>query len=146
MIRFALALLIMAAPAAAFAQAAGEAKPAETATEPPAPLPGPQLSPDDPAPYDTELLRLATVLGSLHYLRNLCGDEGNAWREEMNAILRDGAVEGQRKRRMIAAFNDGYRAFSSSYVKCSQQAADAAEAYRVEGAALASQIVQRFRN
>ena len=27
------------------------------------------------APYEQNLLRLAEVLGSLHYLRNLCGEQ-----------------------------------------------------------------------
>ena len=35
-----------------------------------------------------ELQRLAEILGALHYLRGICGNnEGNKWRSEMQALL-----------------------------------------------------------
>ncbi len=39
------------------------------------------------APFEQPLMRLAEVLGSLHYLRNLCGETGNQWRDEMEQLL-----------------------------------------------------------
>ena len=39
------------------------------------------------APFEQPLMRLAEVLGSLHYLRNLCGEAGNQWRNEMEQLL-----------------------------------------------------------
>ena len=39
------------------------------------------------APYDERLSRLSEVLGSIHYLRNLCGDASNDWREQMETLL-----------------------------------------------------------
>jgi uncharacterized protein (TIGR02301 family) len=101
---------------------------------------------DEPAPFDTDMARLSNVLGALHYLRNICGETGNEWRIEMDALLTDGRYEGERRKRMTAAFNDGYRAFSGTYFTCSPRAAAAAEEYRREGAALAANIVSRFRN
>ena len=41
-----------------------------------------------PPAYDGQMLRLAEVLGSLHYLRELCGaKEGQVWREEMQKLI-----------------------------------------------------------
>ena len=34
------------------------------------------------------LMRLAEVLGSLHYLRNLCGEKGNQWRPRWSSCWR----------------------------------------------------------
>ncbi|KAG1648813.1 hypothetical protein GQR58_029548 [Nymphon striatum] len=39
------------------------------------------------APYDSRLQRLSEVLGSVHYLRNLCGEESNQWRDQMSGLL-----------------------------------------------------------
>ena len=39
------------------------------------------------APFDGDLQRLAEILGSLHYLRGLCGaNEGTKWRDQMQAL------------------------------------------------------------
>ena len=38
-------------------------------------------------PFDAGLMRLAEVLGSLHFLRNLCGEKGDAWRGVMEKLL-----------------------------------------------------------
>ncbi len=50
---------------------------------------------EPPAPiYEAKLLRLSEILGSLSFLRDLCGDsDGPAWRAEMNvAACRGGAA------------------------------------------------------
>ena len=40
------------------------------------------------APYDGDLVRLAEILGALHYLRNVCGaNEGQKWRNQMQALI-----------------------------------------------------------
>ena len=46
------------------------------------------------------LERLAEILGSLHYLRGVCGaNEGNKWRNEMQAIMDAEAPSGPRRTR-----------------------------------------------
>jgi uncharacterized protein (TIGR02301 family) len=137
----ALAALIVWPFSAALGQQAGSPAPDPAAAPPVAPT----LLPDEPAAFDGDLARLSTILGSLHYLRNLCGETGNQWRDEMDGILRDGALDGERRRRMISAFNNGYRSFSTTYTSCSARAAQAGERFRLEGAALAAQIATRFR-
>ena len=50
-----------------------------------APMPA---APAAPAAYMKPLERLSTILGSVHYLRSLCGaDDAESWRERMNALL-----------------------------------------------------------
>ena len=39
------------------------------------------------APFEPGLMRLAEILGSLHFLRNLCGEKGDQWRIEMEKLL-----------------------------------------------------------
>ncbi|WP_132518054.1 TIGR02301 family protein [Rhizobium sp. BK376] len=130
------ALVVAAGPA--FAQP--KADTATVATPPP--------DIERPAPYDDDLLRLAEVLGSVHYLRNLCnpGKEDH-WRAEMQQLLdSETKDEPKRKERLTAAFNRGYRSFASVYTDCTQQAIVAEERYRNEGATLATEITARFGN
>ena len=43
---------------------------------------------DAAAPFDGDLQRLAEILGTLHYLRGICGsNEGAKWRNEMQALI-----------------------------------------------------------
>ncbi len=99
-------------------------------------------------PYDEKLARLAEVLGSVHYLRTLCKAPGaDEWRADMQQLL-DSETNGepQRKEKLTAAFNRGYRAFASVYTDCTQAAIVAEERYRNEGATLATEITSRFGN
>src|SRR5205085_5387560 len=62
------------------------------------------------APFDANLQRLAEIMGSLHYLRGICGaNEGQKWRNEVQALIEAETATGERRARMIAAFNRGYR-------------------------------------
>ncbi|MFD1329420.1 TIGR02301 family protein [Mycoplana ramosa] len=101
-----------------------------------------------PAPYDGRLERLSEILGSVHYLRNLCLKDGeDTWRKAMeNLISMEAGNEQARKERLTAAFNRGYRSFASVYATCTAQAVAAEEKYRNEGATLATEITARFGN
>ena len=119
--------------------AAGDDKKAEPAA------PAPQA--EKPAPYDDRLLRLAEILGSVHYLRNLCKGSEAEWREEMtNLLAEETKNEPKRAAKLTAAFNRGFRSFASTYTKCTEQAVAAEEKYRAEGATLAAEITARFGN
>ncbi|OBZ96111.1 hypothetical protein ADU59_07010 [Pararhizobium polonicum] len=100
------------------------------------------------APYDARLLRLSEILGSVHYLRMLCKDAAaDSWRQSMQDLLdKEAPGEVQRRARMTAAFNRGYRTFASVYTACTPPAVLADERYRAEGATLASEITARFGN
>ena len=95
-------------------------------------------------PYDEELLRLSEVLGSIHYLRNLCGEDTNVWREQMEGLLAVENPEPLRRARLVARFNRGYRSFDSVYTVCTKQALAAAERYQREGETLARRINTRY--
>lgn len=98
------------------------------------------------APYEQQLLRLAELFGSLHYLRNLCGETGNAWREHMEALLVTEEPEPERRARMVASFNHGYRSFGSVYTTCTASAVEAIERYMLEGETLTKDLVSRYGN
>ncbi len=99
------------------------------------------------APYDTELQRLAEILGALHYLREVCGaKEGQKWRNEMQALLDSEAPDGDRRRKIAASFNRGYRGFQQTYRTCTPAADLAIRRYLEEGAKIARDITARYAN
>lgn len=100
--------------------------------------------PEDP-PYEAELMRLSEILGALHYLRPLCGSpDGSVWRDEMESLLDAEVQDDERRRRFIERFNQGYRGFSSVYVKCTPAAEAALARYIDEGGALIRNVTTRY--
>lgn len=97
-------------------------------------------------PYEPQLMRLAEILGSLHFLRNLCGEEGDDWRRQMEALLEAEAPEPARRARMVAQFNHGYTAFETNYRVCTEAAVEAIRRYMQEGESLTRDVVGRFGN
>jgi uncharacterized protein (TIGR02301 family) len=99
------------------------------------------------APYDTDMKRLAEVLGALHYLRGICGsNEGQKWRNEAQALIDAEAPTGDRHEQMIASFNRGFRGFQQTYRTCTPAADFAIRRYLDEGAKLAREITARYAN
>jgi uncharacterized protein (TIGR02301 family) len=98
------------------------------------------------APFEQPLMRLAEVLGSLHYLRNLCGETGNQWRGEMEQLLASENPQAERRARFVASFNRGYRSFDGVYVTCTASATEAISRYMKEGEALSRDIATRYGN
>jgi uncharacterized protein (TIGR02301 family) len=99
------------------------------------------------APYDGDLERLAEILGSLHYLRNVCGaNEGPKWRSQMQALIDAEALDGERKRKVVASFNRGYRVFQQTYRACTPAADIAIRRYLDEGARISREITARYAN
>src|SRR5260370_42665413 len=99
------------------------------------------------APFDAGLARLSEILGSLHYLRGLCGaNEGAKWRAEMQALLDAEAPSGQRRAQFIAHFNRGYRAYLQTY-RTSTPAADVViRRYLEECSKIAPEVTARYSN
>jgi uncharacterized protein (TIGR02301 family) len=120
----------------------GQEMPGDDAETPAIVLPAPE------APYDDRLERLSEIVGSVHYLREICGgeEEESEWRGMMSALIEAEAPEAYRKQRLTAAFNRGYRSFASVYTDCTPAASAAEARYRSEGATLASEIIARFGN
>ena len=106
-----------------------------------------QVTPGPAAPFDGSLQRLAEILGALHYLRNICGaNEGLKWRNEMQAIIDAEAPGGDRRARMIASFNRGYRGYQQNYRTCTPAADIVIRRYLEEGSKIAREMTARYAN
>jgi len=100
-----------------------------------------------PAPFDADLQRLAEILGALHYLRAVCGaNDGQRWRNEMQALVDAETPSGERRRKIVASFNRGYRGFQQTYRTCTPAADIAIRRYLDEGAKIARDITARYAN
>jgi len=121
-------LLIAASIALALAQPAGAQNPAATA-------------------FENNLQRLAEILGALHYLRDICGaNEGQKWRNEMQALVEAEAQGGERRARLTAAFNRGYRGYQQNYRTCTPAAEVVIRRYLDEGSKIARDMTARYAN
>lgn len=102
---------------------------------------------ETPAPFDNDLQRLAEIMGALHYLRAICGaNEGSKWRNEMQSLIDAEAPGGERRRKIVASFNRGYRGFQQTYRNCTPAADLAIRRYLDEGAKIARDITARYAN
>lgn len=123
-------LALCAALAAAPALAQQEAPAADPAALPP------------PA-YETDLLRLAEVMGALAFLRDLCGaGDAAEWPARMQRLIE---AEGDaRSERLAGAYNRGFRAFALTYRVCTPAAERAIAGYLAEGERLSRSVARRF--
>src|SRR3954464_7350766 len=102
---------------------------------------------DAAAPFDGELQRLAEILGTLHYLRGICGNnEGAKWRNQMQALIDAETPAGDRRARMIAGFNRGYNGFQQTYRTCTPAALVAIRRYIDEGSKISRDLTARYAN
>jgi uncharacterized protein (TIGR02301 family) len=99
------------------------------------------------APFDADLQRLAEILGTLHYLRGICGaNEGARWRNEMQALADAETPSGERRARLIAAFNRGYAGFQQTYRSCTPAATIAIRRSLDEGSKISRDLTARYAN
>src|SRR3954449_12343284 len=102
---------------------------------------------DAAAPFDGELQRLAEILGALHYLRGICGaNEGAKWRNEMQALVDAETPQGDRRARLIASFNRGYRGYQQNYRTCTPAADLVIRRYLEEGSKIVRDGTARYAN
>ncbi len=100
----------------------------------------------DTRPYDDQLIRLAEILGTIHYLRELCSaNDGQRWRDHMRVLLDAEGTSTLRKARLSRSFNQGYRGYSRTYTTCTPSAQTAIERFLVEGAEISETLVKRAR-
>lgn len=95
-------------------------------------------------PFEERLIRISEILGSLHFLRNLCGETSDEWRERMEALLAAEKPDAARRARFVASFNHGYRTFETTYTSCTPSAIAAIELYMEEGEELTRDTALRF--
>jgi uncharacterized protein (TIGR02301 family) len=99
------------------------------------------------APYDGDLQRLAEILGALHYLRGVCNaNDGQKWRTEMQALIDAEAPPGDRRNKLTASYNRGYRGFQQTYRTCTPAADLVIRRYLEEGAKISREITARYSN
>ena len=118
-------------------------------TEPPAAAPSEQAEApsETTTPYDPDLDRLAEILGTLHFLRNLCGaNEGPKWREEAQALIEAEAPTGTRHDKMVDSFNRGYLGYKQVYRTCTPAAHVVIRRFLAEGARISRDITARYAN
>ena len=102
---------------------------------------------DAAAPFDGDLQRMAEILGTLHYLRGICGtNEGPKWRNEMQALIDAETPSGDRRARMIGGFNRGYNGFQQTYRTCTPAATVAIRRYIEEGSKISRDLTARYAN
>ena len=110
-------------------------------------LSAPLRAQETAAPFDNDLQRFAEILGTLHYLRGICGsNEGAKWRNEMQALLDAETPSGERRARMIAGFNRGYNGFQQTYRTCTPAATLAIRRYIDEGLKISRDLTARYAN
>ncbi|MEO1695451.1 MAG: TIGR02301 family protein [Pseudomonadota bacterium] len=79
----------------------------------------PAAAQQDRQPYDTNLMRLAEIMGGIHYLRALCdGNDGQAWRTHMQDLINAEGTTALRRVILARRFNQGYRNYSRTYKSC----------------------------
>ena len=133
----AMAAISLAAPACA--QNAQNA--AGTQKQHQAPTPPKAVATDD-RPYDAQLFRLAEILGTLHYLRELCGaNEGQVWREHMRELAASEGTSALRRAKLVESFNRGYRDYSRTYRSCTQPAIVAIQRYIEQASAITDGLI-----
>jgi uncharacterized protein (TIGR02301 family) len=107
----------------------------------------PARAADSGAAFEADLQRLSEILGVLHHLRAICGaNEGQKWRNEMQALVESEAQAPGRRVKLIASFNRGYRGFQQTYRSCTPAADVAIRRYLDEGAKIAREITARYTN
>ena len=93
-------------------------------------------------PYDDKLMRLAEILGAIHYLRELCSaQEGQRWRRQMSALIDAEGTSAKRRSRLVRKFNRGYKGYKRTYHSCTKPAILAISRFLKEGSTLSQAII-----
>jgi uncharacterized protein (TIGR02301 family) len=97
----------------------------------------------DTKPYDDKLVRLAEILGAMHYLRELCSaNEGTLWRDKMKDLIEAEGASALRRARLTRSFNQGYRSYRRTYVTCTPTAQTSINRFLTEGLQLSEALVK----
>ncbi|WP_293799250.1 TIGR02301 family protein [uncultured Bosea sp.] len=134
------ALLLLPIPAEA------QQRPQQPAAKPPAVKPAEQPAPEPAGPpYEPQLLQLSEIMGSLAYLRTLCGGrEAQDWRARMAALIEAEGRTPQRRDRLTAAFNRGFKAYSLTHRSCTDASQEASSRLAAEGEQLSRALAGRY--
>ncbi len=107
--------------------------------------PPPPAQEEVPPPYEPQLLRLSELMGSLSYLRDLCGEkDGSDWRNRMSDLIAKEARSDIRKQRLAGAYNRGFRDLEIIYRSCTPAAQTLMTRYLDEGEKLVRELTNKF--
>lgn len=96
-------------------------------------------------PYESRLLRLSEVIGSIHFLTLLCTPEdGTVWHDKMNEMLDVEAKTQLRRAKLIERFNFGFNSFQSTYRNCTASANTALARYTLEAKTIVQNLTRNF--
>jgi uncharacterized protein (TIGR02301 family) len=96
-------------------------------------------------PYDSELLRLAEILGALTYLDEICtASSAGDWRAKMQALLEAEAKTDWRKERLAGSYNRGFHDYERTYHFCTPNAQAAIGRFLAEGGKIAHEVVHLY--
>ena len=95
-------------------------------------------------PYQSEMERLAEILGSLYFLQPLCQPGPIDWRSEMDQLISLDQPDEDRRQRLAGAFNSGFTAYSRTYRVCTTSANEALSRLLAEAERIARDIHQRY--
>jgi len=96
------------------------------------------------APYESDLLRLAEILGTLSYLETLCGKQTENWNARMEALMDAEAVNEEERERLAGAYNHGIRDYQLSYRTCTPNARAVITRFFAEGAKISNSVIDRY--
>lgn len=136
--------LALAAVALTIALSPGFA--AEKAKPAPTPIPTPTPTPTEPPPpYEPQLLRLAEIMGSLSYLRDLCHDgDGAEFRNRIARLIEVEPRTQERKDQLAGAFNKGFGDYQLTYRACTDNAREVIAGYLDEAARISKDVASRY--
>lgn len=98
------------------------------------------------ARYERNLLRLSEILGSMHYLQQMCGAfDDDTWRRQMVSLMQVEKVEGEREAHLIARFNRGYRKYKDWFSSCTDGARAEIDRHTREGSELTTWLADNRR-
>ena len=140
------ATLIGALALAALSSGALAASPAAKAAAP-APAPTEQAPPAsaEPPPYEPQLLRMAEVIGTLSYLRDLCGEgDGATFRAKFASLLETEGNTPSRRETLAGAFNRGLRDYELTYRTCTPAAREIIAHFLDEAARIARDVANQY--
>lgn len=97
----------------------------------------------DTRSYDDELLRLSEILGSVHYLRAVCGgNDGQRWREIASELIRAEGSSALRRATIAQRFNRGYRSYRRTYRRCTPSARNSIARFVKEAREISTRLIK----
>ena len=101
------------------------------------------VAPGDTRSYDDQLLRLSEILGSVHYLRAVCGGEdGQRWRQIASELIRTEGSSALRQATIAQRFNRGYRSYRRTYRRCTPSARNSIARFVKEAREISNRLIK----